>query len=104
MFTQGLHAFTLAETPVYSDGSLTETYKKNGTIPLKTQRRKRGNVFALSFLLRKLDISYCVNCLTIKSPFTKMALISAIACRANAPVSTIVKSRLTGGVAWTRAT
>ena len=28
MFTQGCHAFTLAETPVSLDGNLTETYKK----------------------------------------------------------------------------
>ena len=28
MFTQGCHAFTLAETPVSLDENLTETYKK----------------------------------------------------------------------------
>ena len=56
----------LPETRVSLGGNLTETYKKSGTIPPKTQRRKqvitamfpqRFYVFTLGFHLRILEIS-----------------------------------------------
>ena len=46
MFTQGCHAFTLAETPVSLDGNLTETYKKwyDSAENAATETRVKRNV------------------------------------------------------------
>ena len=60
VFPQGCHAFMLPETRVSLGGNLTETYKKSGTIPPKTQRRKHviTVMFPQRFYVFTLGSSY----------------------------------------------